>query len=180
MARVPGYVIDSFVFVKEVFVVDKNVDKAREKLEQEKIAAGSAKDRVREILFLWLEASPAEATELILKKGKTVGEAYTAMRENASKNRGSASCVCTPPEEAVGTILEYFGMKDVQQKLEHGLLYQMMMAASKKYKPYGAPEPKMEKPHPVAEVETVAEDVAVEQPNRAAVDLSAFSMEGLL
>lgn len=47
-----------------------NVDKAREKLEQENIAAGSAKDRVREILFLWLEASPDEAAELILKRAK--------------------------------------------------------------------------------------------------------------
>lgn len=163
--------------------MDKNVDKAREKLEQENITAGSAKDRVREILLLWLEASPAEAAELILKKEKTVGGAYAAMRENASKNRGSASCVCTPPEEAVGVILEYFGMKDVQQKLEHGLLYQMMMAASKKYKPYGAPEPAVENPHPVAEVEEaeeIEEDVAVEQPHRALVDLSTFSMEELL
>ena len=163
--------------------MDKNVDKAREKLEQEKLTAGSAKDRVREILLLWLEASPAEAAELILKKEKTVDGAYTAMRENASKNRGSATCVCTPPEEAVGTILEYFGMKDVQQKLEHGLLYQMMMAASKKYKPYGTSESAVENPHPVAEVEEAEEigkDAAVEQPHRASVDLSAFSMEGLL
>ena len=160
--------------------MDKNVDKAREKLEQEKLTAGSAKDRVREILLLWLEASPAEAAELILKKEKTVGGAYTAMRENASKNRGSATCVCTPPEEAVGTILEYFGMKDVQQKLEHGLLYQMMMAASKKYKPYGTPEPAVENPQPDAETEEIEKDVAVEQPRRALVDLSAFSMEGLL
>lgn len=163
--------------------MDKNVDKAREKLEQEKLTAGSAKDRVREILLLWLEASPAEAAELILKKKKTVDGAYTAMRENASKNRGSATCVCTPPEEAVGTILEYFGMKDVQQKLEHGLLYQMMMAASKKFRPYGVAEPAVENPHPVAEVEEAEEigkDAAVEQPRRALVDLSAFSMEGLL
>lgn len=163
--------------------MDKNVDKAREKLEQEKLTAGSAKDRVREILLLWLEASPAEAAELILKKEKTVDGAYTAMRENASKNRGSATCVCTPPEEAVGTILEYFGMKDVQQKLEHGLLYQMMMAASKKFRPYGVAEPAVENPHPVAEVEEAEEigkDAAVEQPRRALVDLSAFSMEGLL
>lgn len=137
--------------------MDKNVDKAREKLEQENITAGSAKDRIREILLLWLEVSPAEAAELILKEGKTVDKAYTAMRENASKNRGSTSCVRTPPEEAVGTILEYYGMKDVQQKLEHGLLYQMMMAASKKFRPYGMAEPEMEKPHPVAEAETKAE-----------------------
>ena len=159
------------------------MDKAREKLEQEKLTAGSAQDRVREILFLWLEASPDEAAELILKEGKTAGRAYTAMREKASQNRGSASCVCTPPEEAVGIILEYFGMKDVQQKLEHGLLYQMMLMAGKKFKPYGMTEPEMEKPHPVAEVEEVEkieENVAVEQPHRALVDLSAFSMEGLL
>ena len=163
--------------------MDKNVDKAREKLEQENVTSAIAKDRVREILLLWLEASPAEAAELILKKKKTVDGAYTAMRENASKNRGSATCVCTPPEEAVGTILEYFGMKDVQQKLEHGLLYQMMMAASKKFRPYGTPEPAVENPHPVAEVEEAEEigkDAAVEQPRRALVDLSAFSMEGLL
>lgn len=89
MAGVYSYAIDSFVFInKEVLIVDKNVDKAREKLEQEKLTAGSAQDRVREILFLWLEASPDEAAELILKKGKTVDKAYTAMRENASKNRG--------------------------------------------------------------------------------------------
>lgn len=165
--------------------MDKNVDKAREKLEQEKLTAGSAKDRVREILFLWLEASPAEAAELILKKEKTVDGAYTAMRENASKNRGSATCVCTPPEEAVGTILEYFGMKkdEAQQELEHGLMYKLMMAASKKYKPYGTSESAVENPHPVAEVEEAEEigkDAAVEQPHRALVDLSAFSMEGLL
>ena len=163
--------------------MDKNVDKAREKLEQENITAGSAKDRVREILLLWLEASPAEAAELILKKEKTVDGAYTAMRENASKNRGSATCVCTPPEEAVGTILEYFGMKDVQQELEHGLMYKLMMAASKKYKPYGTSESAVENPHPVAEVEEaegIGKDAAVEQPHRASVDLSAFSMEGLL
>lgn len=158
--------------------MDKNVDKAREKLEQEKLTAGSAQDRVREILFLWLEASPDEAGELILTKDKTVGGAYTAMRENASKNRGSASCVCTPPEEAVGTILEYFGMKDVRQKLEHGLLYQMMIAASKKFRPYGMAEPEMEKPHPVAETETKAE-AEIEAPLHR-VDLSAFTMEGLL
>lgn len=155
-----------------------NVDKAREKLEQENLTAGSAKDRVREILFLWLEASPDEAAELILTKGKTAGGAYTAMRENASKNRGSASCVCTPPEESVGTILEYFGMKDVQQKLEHGLMYQLMIAASKKFKPYGMTEPAVENPHPVAEAETKAE-AEVEAPLHR-VDLSAFTMEGLL
>lgn len=158
-----------------------NVDKAREKLEQENLAAGSAKDRVREILLLWLEASPDEAAELILTKGKTAGRAYTAMKDKASKNRGSANCVCTPPEESVGTILEYFGMKDVQQKLEHGLMYQLMIAAGKKYKPYGVPEPEAENPHPVAEAEKLEEEeVAVEQPHRAAVDLSAFSMGELL
>lgn len=155
-----------------------NVDKAREKLERERITAGSAKDRIREILLLWLEVSPAEATELILKEGKTVGEAYTAMRENASKNRGSASCVCTPPEEAIGIVLEYFGMKDVQQKLEHGLLYKMMIAASKKFRPYGMAEPEMEKPHPVAEAETKAEAETEALLHR--VDLSSFTMEGLL
>ena len=162
--------------------MDKNVDKAREKLEQEKLTAGSAQDRIKEFCLLWLEVSD-KAAELILKKKKTVDGAYTAMRENASKNRGSATCVCTPPEEAVGTILEYFGMKDVQQKLEHGLLYQMMMAASKKFRPYGVAEPAVENPHPVAEVEEAEEigkDAAVEQPRRALVDLSAFSMEGLL
>lgn len=155
--------------------MDKNVDKAREKLEQEKLTAGSAQDRVREILFLWLEASPDEAAELILKNGKTADGAYTAMREKASQNRGGANCVCTPPEESVGTILEYFGMKDVQQKLEHGLLYQMMLMAGKKFKPYGMTEPAVENPHPVAEVK----EAEVEAPLHR-VDLSAFTMEGLL
>ena len=59
----------------------------------------------------------------------------------------------------------------------------MMMAASKKFRPYGVAEPAVENPHPVAEVEEAEEigkDAAVEQPRRALVDLSAFSMEGLL
>ena len=56
----------------------------------------------------------------------------------------------------------------------------MMMAASKKYKPYGTPEPAVENPQPDAETEEIEKDVAVEQPHRALVDLSAFSMEGLL
>ena len=82
-------------------------------------------------------------------------------------------------------ILEYFGMKkdEAQQELEHGLMYKLMMAASKKYKPYGTSESAVENPHPVAEVEEAEEigkDAAVEQPHRALVDLSAFSMEGLL
>ena len=89
------------------------------------------------------------------------------------------------PEEAAEVILEYFGMKkdEAQQELEHGLMYKLMMAASKKYKPYGTSESAVENPHPVAEVEEAEEigkDAAVEQPHRALVDLSAFSMEGLL
>ena len=162
--------------------MDKNVDKAREKLEQEKLTAGSAQDRIKEFCLLWLEVSD-KAAELILAEDKTIAKAYSFMKEKASQKRSGASCVCTPPEEAVGTILEYFGMTDVQQKLEHGLLYQMMMAASKKFRPYGVAEPAVENPHPVAEVEEAEEigkDAAVEQPRRALVDLSAFSMEGLL
>ena len=162
--------------------MDKNVDKAREKLEQEKLTAGSAQDRIKEFCLLWLEVSD-KAAELILAEDKTIAKAYSFMKEKARQKRSGASCVCIPPEEAVGTILEYFGMKDVQQKLEHGLLYQMMMAASKKFRPYGVAEPAVENPHPVAEVEEAEEigkDAAVEQPHRALVDLSAFSMEGLL
>lgn len=158
--------------------MDKNVDKAKEKLEQEKIAAGSAQDRIKEFCLLWLDVSD-KAAELILTNGKTVAEAYSFMREKASQKRSGANCVCIPPEEAAEVILEYFGMKkdEAQQELEHGLMYRLMMAASRKYKPYGAPDPIVENPHPVAKTE---EDVAVEQPHRAAVDLSVFSMEGLL
>lgn len=154
--------------------MDKNVDKAREKLEQEKLTAGSAQDKIKEFCLLWLEVSD-KAAELILTNGKTVAEAYSFMREKASQKRSGASCVCIPPEEAAEVILEYFGMKkdEAQQELEHGLMYQLMMAASKKYKPYGAA---VENPHPVAEAETKAE---VEAPPHR-VDLSAFTMEGLL
>ena len=154
-----------------------NVDKAREKLEQERITAGSAQDRTKEFCLLWLDVSD-KAAELILTNGKTVAEAYSFMREKASQKRSGASCVCIPPEEAAEAILEYFGMKkdEAQQELEHGLMYQLMIAASKKFRPYGVPEPAVENPHPVAEAETKAE---IEAPLHR-VDLSAFTMEGLL
>lgn len=161
--------------------MDKNVDKAREKLEQEKLTAGSAQDRIKEFCLLWLEVSD-KAAELILAEDKTIAKAYSFMKEKARQKRSGASCVCIPPEEAAEVILEYFGMKkdEAQQELEHGLMYKLMMAASKKYKPYGTPEPAVENPQPDAETEEIEKDVAVEQPHRALVDLSAFSMEGLL
>ena len=161
--------------------MDKNVDKAREKLEQEKITAGSAQDRIKEFCLLWLEVSD-KAAELILAEDKTIAKAYNFMKEKASQKRSGASCVCIPPEEAAEVILEYFGMKkdEAQQELEHGLMYKLMMAASKKYKPYGTPEPAVENPQPDAETEEIEKDAAVEEPHRALVDLSAFSMEGLL
>ena len=154
-----------------------NVDKAREKLEQERITAGSAQDKIKEFCLLWLDVSD-KAAELILTNGKTVADAYSFMREKASQKRSGASCVCIPPEEAAEVILEYFGMKkdEAQQELEHGLMYQLMMAASKKFKPYGMTEPAIENPHPVAEAETKAEIEA----SLHRVDLSAFTMEGLL
>lgn len=155
-----------------------NVDKAREKLERERITAGSAQDKIKEFCLLWLEVSD-KAAELILAEDKTIAKAYSFMREKASQKRSGASCVCIPPEEAAEAILEYFGMKNdaAQQELEHGLMYQLMIAASKKFKPYGMTEP-VENPHPVAEAETKAE-AEIEAPLHR-VDLSAFTMEGLL
>ena len=169
-----------------------NVDKAREKLERERITAGSAQDKIKEFCLLWLDVSD-KAAELILAEDKNIAKAYSFMKEKASQKRSGASCVCIPPGEAAEVILEYFGMKkdEAQQELGHGLMYKLMIAASKKFRSYGMTEPETEKPHPVAEVEEteeVEEDVAVEQPHRAAVeqphraavDLSAFSMEELL
>lgn len=52
--------------------MDKNVDKAREKLEQEKITAGSAQDRIKEFCLLWLEVSD-KATGLILTNTRASG-----------------------------------------------------------------------------------------------------------
>lgn len=156
-----------------------NVDKAREKLERERITAGSAQDKIKEFCLLWLEVSD-KAAELILAEDKTIAKAYSFMKEKASQKRSGASCVCIPPEEAAEVILEYFGMKkdEAQQELEHGLMYQLMIAASKKFRPYGMTESAIENPHPVAEAETKAE-AEIEAPLHR-VDLSAFTMEGLL
>lgn len=156
-----------------------NVDKAREKLERERITAGSAQDKIKEFCLLWLEVSD-KAAELILAEDKTIAKAYSFMKEKASQKRSGASCVCIPPEEAAEVILEYFGMKkdEAQQELEHGLMYQLMIAASKKFRPYGVTESAIENPHPVAEAETKAE-AEIEAPLHR-VDLSAFTMEGLL
>lgn len=156
-----------------------NVDKAREKLERERITAGSAQDKIKEFCLLWLDVSD-KAAELILAEDKTIAKAYSFMKEKASQKRSGASCVCITPEEAAEVILEYFGMKkdEAQQELEHGLMYQLMIAASKKFRPYGMTESAIENPHPVAEAETKAE-AEIEAPLHR-VDLSAFTMEGLL
>ena len=141
------------------------VDEARKKLEQEEIAAGTPQEKVKEICLLWLSASddPALAAKLVLTDGKTVGGAYRAMEDKARTKKQGKNCVYMPPEEAIGTIMEYFGMDGdkAQQELEHGLIYKIMMAESQKYKPYGMTE----KPQPDSETK---------------IDLSAFTMEGLL
>ena len=64
------------------------------------------------------------------------------MENFARNNKRSSSCVTLEPLEAIACVMEYYGIApgEAHNQLEAGLMYHLMMAECRKYKPYGADE----------------------------------------
>lgn len=148
-------------------------EQAMQKIEKEQCKGPVAE--LQQMILCWV-AVDEKAAGLIMTKNKNVKGAYAAMRKEAEKIKSGQSAVIDPPK-AMAIVMEYFGMdKDtIQQELEGGLMYRIIMEYSTKWKPYGAPIEITTNPKPVADLpQTPAE------PESKAFSLAEFSLEGML
>ncbi|MGM9581176.1 MAG: hypothetical protein ACI3U2_08080 [Anaerovibrio sp.] len=146
--------------------IDELYIKAKEKLEAESFQHGTPEDAIRSMCLEWLEwavANDTKAVELLADAAKDTKGAYNAMEKFARTNRGSGNCVKLEPLEAMACVMKYYGIAsgEAHNQLEAGLMYHLMMAECKKYKPYGmdeqaadtAPAPGAAKATPVTDSE---------------------------
>ena len=136
--------------------IDELYTKAKEKLEAENFQHGAPQDAIRSMCLEWLEwalVNDSKAVELLADGAKNSAGAYKAMEDFAYKKKRSGSCVKLEPLEAMASVMEYYGIdkNEAHNQLEAGLMYHLMMAACKKYRPYGADE--QSKATPVTDVE---------------------------
>ncbi|MGM9581057.1 MAG: hypothetical protein ACI3U2_07485 [Anaerovibrio sp.] len=176
--------------------IDELYIKAKEKLEAESFQHGTPEDAIRSMCLEWLEwavANDTKAVELLADAAKDTKGAYNAMENLARKNRGSGTCVKLEPLEAMACIMEYYGIgKDkAHQQLESGLMYHLMVAECKKYKPYGvdeqvadtAPTPEPAKATPVTDLQPKMQyekPQIIEEPTPFSFDDFDSELEGLL
>lgn len=136
--------------------IDELYTKAKEKLEAENFQHGTPQDAIRSMCLEWLEwavVNDSRAVELLAGSAKNSAGAYEAMETFARKKKRSGSCVKLEPLEAMACVMEYYGIdrNEAHNQLEAGLMYHLMMAACKKYRPYGADE--QSKTTPVTDLE---------------------------
>lgn len=134
--------------------IDELYIKAKEKLEAESFQYGTPEDVIRSICLEWLEwarTNNTKAVELLADAAKDTEGAYKAM-ENFARNK-KGTCVKLEPLEAMACVMEYYGIApgEAHNQLEAGLVYHLMMAECKKYRPYGADE--QSKATPVTDLE---------------------------
>lgn len=125
--------------------IDELYTKAKEKLETENFQHGTPQDAIRGMCLEWLEwavAHDTKAVELLADAAKDTEGAYKAMENFARNKKGKGNCVKLEPLEAMTCVMEYYGIApgDAHNQLEAGLMYHLMMAECRKYKPYGADE----------------------------------------
>ena len=125
--------------------IDELYTKAKEKLEAESFQHGTPEDAIRSMCLEWLEwavAHDTKAVELLADAAKDTEGAYKAMENFARNKKGKGNCVKLEPLEAMACVMEYYGIApgDAHNQLEAGLMYHLMMAECRKYKPYGADE----------------------------------------
>ena len=146
--------------------IDELYTKAKEKLEAENFQHGTPQDVIRSMCLEWLEwavVNDSKAVELLAKGAKNSSGAYEAMENFARNKKRSGSCVKLEPLEAMACVMEYYGIApgEAHNQLEAGLMYHLMMAECRKYKPYGAdkqvtetaPAPEAAKATPVTDLE---------------------------
>ena len=136
--------------------IDELYTKAKEKLEAESFQHGTPEDAIRSMCLEWLEwavAHDTKAVELLADAAKDTKGAYNAMENFARNKKGKGNCVKLEPLEAMACVMEYYGIApgDAHNQLEAGLMYHLMMAECKKYRPYGADE--QSKATPVTDLE---------------------------
>ena len=136
--------------------IDELYIKAKEKLEAESFQHGTPEDVIRSICLEWLEwarTNNTKAVELLADAAKDTEGAYKAMENFARNNKRSSSCVTLEPLEAIACVMEYYGIdkNEAHNQLEAGLMYHIMVAECKKYRPYGADE--QSKATPVTDLE---------------------------
>ena len=136
--------------------IDELYEKAKVKLEAESFQHGTPEDAIRSMCLEWLEwavAHDTKAVELLADAAKDTEGAYKAMENFARNNKRSSSCVTLEPLEAIACVMEYYGIdkNEAHNQLEGGLMYHLMMAECKKYRPYGADE--QSKATPVTDLE---------------------------
>lgn len=137
--------------------IDELYIKAKEKLEAESFQHGTPEDVIRSICLEWLEwarINDDKAVELLADAAKDTEGTYKAMENFARNKEGKkVKCVKLEPLEAMACIMEYYGIApgEAHNQLEAGLMYHLMMAECRKYKPYNADE--QSKATPVTDLE---------------------------
>ena len=137
--------------------IDELYTKAKEKLEAENFQHGTPQDAIRGMCLEWLEwarTNDTKAVELLADAAKDTEGTYKAMENFARNKKGKeGNCVKLNPLEAMACVMEYYGIdkNEAHNQLEAGLMYHLMMAACKKYRPYGADE--QSKTTPVTDLE---------------------------
>ena len=125
--------------------IDELYEKAKAKLEAESFQHGTPQDAIRSMCLEWLEwarTNDTKAVELLADAAKDTKGSYNAMENFARNKKGKGNCVKLEPLEAMACVMEYYGIApgDAHNQLEAGLMYHLMMAECRKYKPYGADE----------------------------------------
>ena len=125
--------------------IDELYEKAKVKLEAESFQHGTPQDAIHGMCLEWLEwarTNDTKAVELLADAAKDAKGAYNAMENFARNKKGKGNCVKLEPLEAMACVMEYYGIApgEAHNQLEAGLMYHLMMAECRKYKPYGADE----------------------------------------
>lgn len=176
--------------------IDELYEKAKVKLEAESFQHGTPEDAIRSMCLEWLEwavAHDTKAVELLADAAKDTEGAYKAMENFARNKKGKGNCVKLEPLEAMTCVMEYYGIApgDAHNQLEAGLMYHLMMAECRKYKPYGAdeqvteiaPAPEAAKATPVTDFQPKMQyekPQIIEEPTPFSFDDFDSELEGLL
>ena len=176
--------------------IDELYTKAKEKLEAENFQHGTPEDAIRSMCLEWLEwavVNDSKAVELLANSAKNSSGAYKAMENFARNKKRSGSCVKLEPLEAMACVMEYYGIApgEAHNQLEAGLMYHLMMAECRKYKPYGAdkqvtetaPAPEAAKATPVTDFQPKMQyekPQIIEEPTPFSFDDFDSELEGLL
>ena len=176
--------------------IDELYTKAKEKLDAENFQHGTPQDAIRSMCLEWLEwarTNDTKAVELLADAAKDTEGAYNAMENFARNKKGKGNCIKLEPLEAMACVMEYYGIApgDAHNRLEAGLMYHLMMAECRKYKPYGAdkqvtetaPAPEAAQATPVTDFQPKMQyekPQIIEEPTPFSFDDFDSELEGLL